>query len=523
MSHDRSPLSELDQLLSGLLDGQLTDEQHSRLQDILRDDAAARENYRMIMLLDAELSDQFGVGADLPVTYPRAQFAVSRLSLRSWGWVAQVALAASILVAVLLWQPWRDRSHPPQVAQPGSTPPSPPAMVTRLIDARWGSEQAQLQVGDVLAEQWINLQRGILQLEFGSGARLSLKGPARLRIDGTNECFVEFGKLAVLAPPKAANFKVRSPGAEVLDLGTEFGLQVGRDGAIDLHVLDGEVALTAKGKSVSNKKTLLEHEAASVPVGQHEILDTPFQPEMFIALRDSTLRDTQPLRIQFDCGSQAGVYQGVNSPAHAAGELHAQERFWNMLIGDQAGRFLAADGRPLPYEIELDFGRHENKRFDWDAEPMTDRAPEGRSLGVFHTPLGEDNLAARGKLAFRLRGLPPGRYRVYVLGRSTLQHPVRGNLLVEKAHMAAVAVNIPDVDAAQMPLEMAPLEDPNAGKWIDGQTHVVAEVSITHREDYLTIIAREDQLKSRVKSSPSVILGFQIVQTDGGPHVDRSK
>jgi len=147
---------------------------------------------------------------------------------------------------------------------------------------------------------------------------------------------------------------------------------------------------------------------------------------------------------------------------------------------------------------------------------MTDRAPEGRSLGVFHTPLGEDNLAAKGKLAFRLRGLPRGNYRVYVLGRSTLQHPARGNLLVEKTHMASVGVNIADVDAAQMPLEMAPLEDPDAGRWIDGQTHVVAEVSIANREDYLTIIAREDQLKSRVKSSPSVILGFQIVQTDGG-------
>ena len=516
MSHDRPPLPELDQLLSGLLDGQLTDEQHSRLQDILRDDAAAREKYRSTMLLDAGLSIECGWEADTAATRPTSQHEDSPLSVRPWGWIAQGALAASILVAVLLWQPWRDRDNPPQVAQPGSTEPTPPAMITRLINVAWESEQAPLRVGDVLSKQWINLQRGIVQLEFSGGARLSLEGPARLRIDATDECFVEFGKLTVLAPPKAANFKVLSPSAEVLDLGTEFGLQVGRDGAMNLHVLDGEVALTAKGKFASNKKTLLEHEAASVPAGQHEILDTPFQPEVFIALRDRTLRDTQPLRIQFDCGSQAGVYQGVNSPAHAAGDLHAQERFWNLLIGDQSGRFLAADGSPLPYEIELDFGRHGNKRFDWDARPMTDRAPEGRSLGVFHTPLGEDNLAAKGKLAFRLRGLPPGQYRVYVLGRSTLQHPARGNLLVEKAHMASVGVNVADVDAAQMPLEMAPLEDPDAGRWIDGQTHVVADVSIAKREDYLTIIAREDQLKSRVKGSPSVILGFQIVQMDGG-------
>ena len=54
------------------------------------------------------------------------------------------------------------------------------------------------------------------------------------------------------------------------------------------------------------------------------------------------------------------------------------------------------------------------------------------------------------------------RYRVYVLGRLSLDHHNWGNYLVEKAHVAAVGTHLRDGRA--MPLAMAPLKDPDAGR-----------------------------------------------------------
>ena len=68
-----------------------------------------------------------------------------------------------------------------------------------------------------------------------------------------------------------------------------------------------------------------------------------------------------------------------------------------------------------------------------------------------------------------------------------------GNYLVEKAHVAAVGPNLTGIDTP--PLTMAPLDDPNAEKWVAGQTHVVADVDVSGPDQFLTIITSKDREK----------------------------
>lgn len=550
MTEDRNPNGELDRLLLDLLDGEWDAAKQERLDELLRGDATARARYRELMamhaMLDAEFSGSLkpnddGVVHDEPGDSPphvrlvdrESRSDLSKPATRANRWLPSLGwLTAAVVVAIVgLWVfvlNSGDRDDRQQVVGRDSGEVSRPdngsnpqdmaiAVVTRVIRPQWEKGAMAVRPGQSLEKQWIKLESGIVQIEFASSARVTLEGPAQLRLDSESECFVQAGRLTVLAPPAAANFTVKSSISEVIDLGTEFGLVVDESGEVGVHVLDGqvEVAVKGTGEGVVPRKKLVEAQAAAVRPGQKQFENVPFDETVFEPIRAATLWRTQPLKIQFDCGSRAGVYHGTQSPAHAAGDMYPHETRWNPLMGDQSGRFVLADGTVSSHRIEVDLG-HGKKDIDWSAELDTMTGPQGKTRGVFDTAMGRDAInppagSASGFVGLRLRGLPNGKYRVYVLGRTSLDHANWGNYLVEKAHAATVGLNLTGSDAS--PLTMAPLDDPNAGKWIPGQTHVVTDVDVSGPDQYLTIITSKDRENSPTPAGGrAVILGVQILQ-----------
>jgi len=549
MTEDRSSNGELERLLLDLLDGEWNAHKQERLDKLLRGDAAARARYRELMamhaMLDAEFSGSLklndeGVVYEKPGDPPHVRLVdrespsdLSKPATRANRWLSSLGwlTAAVVVVAVGVWVFVLNSGHRDdrqQVVGGDSTEVPRPddgsdtqdkaiAMVTRVIRPQWAEGEMAVHPGQSLGKQWIKLESGIVQIEFASSARVTLEGPAQLRLDSESECFVQAGKLTVLTPPAAANFTVKSSISEVIDLGTEFGLVVDESGEVDVHVLDGqvEVAIKGAGEGAVPRKKLVEAQAASVRPGQKQFEEVPFDEAVFEPIRAATLWRNQPLKIQFDCGSRAGLYHGTQSPAHAAGDMYPHETYWNPLVGDQSGRFVLADGTVLAHRIEVDLG-HGKKDVDWSAELDTMTGPQGNTHGVFDTAMGRDAINpptgyASGLVGLRLRGLPKGTYRVYVMGRTSLDHANWGNYLVEKAHVAAVGPNLTGIDTP--PLTMAPLDDPNAEKWVAGQTHVVADVDVSGPDQFLTIITSKDRENSPTPAGGrAVILGVQILQ-----------
>jgi len=542
MTADYEPHEELERLLLNLLDGEWSAGERERLDELLRGDAAARARYRELMVMHAMLDAQFGGSPNLsddafvaanpsdvqqpirladrlaPPDDSRAAL-TRRARLGPYlGWVAAtVAVAFTGVWALFPREGRRDAGRTALSNRQLTSRDSDLAVVTRLIRPQWARGEEALRPGQVLGKRWIRLGAGIVQIECGGGARVTLEGPAHLRLDSESDCFLQAGKLTVLAPPDAANFTVKSPASDVIDLGTEFGVVVDESGELDVHVLDGQVELAVRGAKdqPATRRRLLERQAASIRPGEARIRDVPFDQASFEPIRAATLWRTQRLKIQFDCGNRAGLYDGSTSPAHAAGDMYPHETHWNALVGDQSGRFILADGRVAPHRLDVDFG-HGKRSVDWDAEVDTMTGPQGRTHGVFDTALGRDAVSpparpATGLVGLRIRGLPPGRYRVYVLGRSSLDHHNWGNYLVEKAHLAAVGTDLRD--GAPLPLAMAPLEDPHAGRWVAGQTHVVTDVEVDGLDRYVTIITSKDRGRSPTGAGGrAVLLGVQIVQ-----------
>ena len=68
-------------------------------------------------------------------------------------------------------------------------------------------------------------------------------------------------------PDKNSGFKVDTPKTEVLDLGTEFGVSVEENGDTEIHVLEGLVETSTRGK-----KALINKSEAKVYSSDKEVL-----------------------------------------------------------------------------------------------------------------------------------------------------------------------------------------------------------------------------------------------------------
>ncbi len=166
-------------------------------------------------------------------------------------------LAAGILVCLTTYAitslSWLDevRSLQDSVAtapaEEGEPEPNPAARITELVDCRWQPESEPKEFGETLFHgDCLDLQEGLVQLTFTSGAKVILQGPARFYPLSGMEAELEFGKMTAVVPEWARGYTVSTPNAKVVDLGTEFALDVDVDDSTEVHVLEGDVVARAR-------------------------------------------------------------------------------------------------------------------------------------------------------------------------------------------------------------------------------------------------------------------------------------
>ena len=145
--------------------------------------------------------------------------------------------AAAVLILGFFGMTWWGQSE--------KTSPSPIAssqgiaLFAASIDAHWiGSDP---QPGSSLSAGQYQLSSGSVDLVFSDGAKVSIGGPAVFEIKSARHLHLESGQAVARISDEALGFIVTSPGSEVIDLGTEFGLSVDETGHTDVHVIEGLV------------------------------------------------------------------------------------------------------------------------------------------------------------------------------------------------------------------------------------------------------------------------------------------
>ena len=460
-------------------------------------------------MLAAALEEKFAMesAADDPRDRHRPALSPMPRQSRSMSFLAPLWMCSAAVILLMTGFAFSRFITPapaPERLVAQSPEPIPDFVLTRAIDVAWSSPpDSRPGIGEAIKQLDLEIESGIIEISFSSGATVTLEGPARLKLDSEMKCRLVHGKLAANCPPSAYGFVVEFPKGNVLDLGTEFGINTSSDGKTDVHVLDGEVIVscTDSDHRVLSEQNLLGNSA--VAVGD-QIKEIAYDEKPFAGLKRDRLVHSQPIKLQFDLGHRAGLYAGTNAPAHAAGDMFPHEKHWTQVVGDQSGTFVMADGNVCPYPIKVDYG-HGDGAIDWDAQPID---PWGnvnpRAKGVFDTPLTQDHRPWDFDLGLRVSGLPAGTYRIYALCRSGRR--------TGASYDVSFGVNLNRQVAD--PLVIPPMDPKSEPSWIAGVTYAVDDVEVSGSDDWATFITRYSRERSsrNGRHGRSVLLGLQIVQ-----------
>jgi hypothetical protein len=120
------------------------------------------------------------------------------------------------------------------------------------------------EIGEAVEPGSISISRGLLRLDFSNGARVTLEGPAELEVFNESRIVLRRGLVTATIPESAVGFVVDTISAHVVDLGTSFGVSVGKDGQTEVCVFDGEVEVSSSKTSGASKVTQLVREGEAV-------------------------------------------------------------------------------------------------------------------------------------------------------------------------------------------------------------------------------------------------------------------
>jgi hypothetical protein len=142
---------------------------------------------------------------------------------------------------------------------------SNPARVTGLVNCKWAEGETELKFGDWLAPgDRLKLKEGLIQLTFGTGAKVVVEGPSDFLVSAPGQATLEQGKIAAIVPRSGRGYTILTPTAEVVDLGTEFGVEVDDAGTSEVHVFDGDVVARPRGGVESEAKLMHAQEDEAI-------------------------------------------------------------------------------------------------------------------------------------------------------------------------------------------------------------------------------------------------------------------
>jgi ferric-dicitrate binding protein FerR (iron transport regulator) len=215
-------------LCDAAIEGRLTPDEAARLERLVVNDPESRRIYVEYVQQHASLHWSAADPASLAPPGP-AKPALSHRA-RSRRWVgAGIAAAAALLACAWL------------AARSSPTPALHVATLAGGKACKWDSGSLPTADGARLPAGRLRLAEGLARLTFANGAEVTLEAPAELELVSPRRCVLHAGRLVAKVPAEAIGFTIDTPTAVIEDLGTEFGVNVGRGRAADVQVFDGRV------------------------------------------------------------------------------------------------------------------------------------------------------------------------------------------------------------------------------------------------------------------------------------------
>jgi hypothetical protein len=262
MKSDSDPIEEIEQLVSRLLDHSLSEDEAARLNSLMRECAEARERYQELLdnheaLCAIYPGDVYEAALDAGDALPTPPIAgaaeAPRILDARFRWLPWLAAAAVVeLVLTFVFNREKvarlDEARAPSAhGVAGAILTDPVARVLASMEAEW--EGGAFEPGSSLLPDTFHLRSGTVELELAEGVRLSIRGSAEFELVNGNRVHLTSGNLVARIPEQALGFLMTTLQSEVVDLGTEFGLEVNDAGQTDVHVINGLVEVYERRKA----------------------------------------------------------------------------------------------------------------------------------------------------------------------------------------------------------------------------------------------------------------------------------
>ncbi len=248
MSDNLNQQPEFDRLLSQLSDGRLGEDDVRRLGNLLELDAALRRQYLDYCQMHALLRSEHGLLTSWSVTAglrEEDQMTASRKGQARRRRLLSLA-AAAILMAVAVGMTLLNANRPHPPFRGAET-----AVLSKTVGAQFAygvNGESALVEGMQLRQGVYELLNGLVEIEYRSGVVLVVRAPATFDLVDEACLRLEDGQLAAHVPKAATGFRIESPGATVIDLGTDFAVQAVKGKESEVHVFNGEVLVDLHGE-----------------------------------------------------------------------------------------------------------------------------------------------------------------------------------------------------------------------------------------------------------------------------------
>jgi hypothetical protein len=163
------------------------------------------------------------------------------------------------------------------------------ATLTDSINAKLTSKEGKLINGMALvaSDKSLLLSEGYAEILFDNQAKVTIEGPAEFKILAEDQIKLTYGRLYAAVPREAIGFTVKTPSVQIVDLGTEFGVDCSLHSDTSLHVIKGKTVLIAGDKSNKESIEVNEGVAKKVLAATQTVSSIPCNDRLFVRMIDS--------------------------------------------------------------------------------------------------------------------------------------------------------------------------------------------------------------------------------------------
>jgi len=239
------------------IDRSMTELDQKRLAELIRDDAEAKAFYVEQCHLHAMLAWQHGVLPDVAFSGDGSTATSTTLATdQQRRWRVSTGLIGFALACSVLWilvgafQRHQDEASrfvdsdaitvTPLVAWE-ERPIVGRVVRTVATDLTTDVSNVSCRPGDMIRTGSYEMKQGLIEIYLDCGVEMIVQSPARFEVLDAMAMFMHQGSLSAKVGPGAEGFVVDTPSVNVIDHGTEFGINVHADKTSEVHVFSGKV------------------------------------------------------------------------------------------------------------------------------------------------------------------------------------------------------------------------------------------------------------------------------------------